>query len=104
MRGGEFGHQTEGNLKWTEFISDIMWLLGIPWNWVLRRIFTSKSELVTGGWKKCMRSFTICPPCPNVIRVIKPWVMRLVWPAAYMGEKINAYKVLTQKPEGKIPP
>jgi hypothetical protein len=34
--------------------------------------------------------------------MIKPWVMRLVWPAAYTGEKTNAYKVLTQKPEGKI--
>jgi hypothetical protein len=36
--------------------------------------------------------------------MIKPWALRLVWPAANMGETTNAFKVLTQKPEGKIPP
>jgi hypothetical protein len=40
---------------------------------------------------------------PSIIRIIKSRRMRWVGHVARMGEKINAYRLLVGKPEGKRP-
>jgi hypothetical protein len=39
----------------------------------------------------------------NIIRIIKSRRMRWTRHVAQMGEKSNAYRILVEKPEGKIP-
>jgi hypothetical protein len=40
---------------------------------------------------------------PNIIRMIKSWRMRWAGHVTRMGEKMNAYRILVGKPEGKRP-
>jgi hypothetical protein len=40
---------------------------------------------------------------PNIIRMIKSRRMRCAGHVARMGEKMNAYRILVGKPEGKRP-
>jgi hypothetical protein len=40
---------------------------------------------------------------PNIIRMIRSRRKRLVGHVAYMGKKMNAYRVLVGKPKGKKP-
>jgi hypothetical protein len=47
-----------------------------------------------------MRHFIICNSSPNIIRMIKSRMMRLVRHVACMGEESNAYRILVGKPEG----
>jgi hypothetical protein len=71
---------------------------------VLRRIFGSKRDEVTGGWRKLhnkqLHNFYFSP---NIIRMIK--LRRISWAGhiAHMGEMRNAYKILIGNPQGKRP-
>jgi hypothetical protein len=40
---------------------------------------------------------------PEIIRVIKPGMMRWVGQVACMGEVRNAHKIVIRKPEGRRP-
>jgi hypothetical protein len=73
-------------------------------NRVLRKIFGSKRDVVTGEWRK-LRSGELCIlySSPNIIRQIKSRRVRWAGHVASMGEERNVYKVLIGKPEGKRP-
>jgi hypothetical protein len=72
-------------------------------NRVLRRIFGPKKDEVTGGWRKLhYEEFHNLYSSPSTIRMIKSR-MRWSWHVARMGEKMNAYRTLVGKPDGKIP-
>jgi hypothetical protein len=73
-------------------------------NRVLRRIFGPKRDDVTGDWKKLHNEeLHNLYSSPNVIRMIKSRRMRWVGHVARNGEKMNAYRILVGKPEGKRP-
>jgi hypothetical protein len=70
---------------------------------VLRRIFGSKRDEVTGGWRKLHNEERHNPYSPlNIIRMIETRRMRWIGHAARMGEKRNSYRV-SGRPEGKRP-
>jgi hypothetical protein len=66
-------------------------------NRVLRRIFGSKMDEVTGDWRRLLY------PSPNIIRVIKSRRMRWVGYVACMGDRRGAYRALEGRPDGKGP-
>jgi hypothetical protein len=70
-------------------------------NTVLRKIFGSKREEVTGGWRRLhneeLRKFY---GSPN-IWVTKLRRMKWAGHVSRMGDMRNAYKILVEKPEGK---
>jgi hypothetical protein len=68
-------------------------------NRVLRRIFGSKWDGVTGGWRKLHNLYS----SPSIIRIIKSMRMRWARHVARMGEKKNVYRLLVRKAEGKRP-
>jgi hypothetical protein len=71
-------------------------------NRVLRRIYGPKRDEVTGGWRKLHNEELHNLYCsPNIIIMIKP--RRMGRHIARTGEKRNAYRILTGKPEGKRP-
>jgi hypothetical protein len=70
---------------------------------VLRRIFGSKRDEIMGGWRKLHNEFHNLYSSPNIIRVIKSRILRWAGNAARMREKLNEYRVLVGKPEGKRP-
>jgi hypothetical protein len=73
-------------------------------NRVLRRIFGSKRDEVTGEWRKLHNEeLHDLYPSPNIVRVIKPIRMRWVRHVARMGERRGVYRFLVGKPEGKRP-
>jgi hypothetical protein len=73
-------------------------------NKVLRRIFGPKGDEVTGGWRKLRtEELRDLYPFPSKVRIIKSGRMRWAGHVARMGEKINAYRLLVGKPEGKRP-
>jgi hypothetical protein len=73
-------------------------------NKVLRRIFVSKRDEVTGGWRKLHNEeFHDLYFSPSIIRLIKSRRMRWAGYVARMGKKRNAYRLLVGKPEGKRP-
>jgi hypothetical protein len=71
---------------------------------VLKRIFGTKRDEVTGEWRKLhneeLRDLYSSPSINIIIR----W-SRLTWAGhvARMREKRNAYRLLVGKPEGKRP-
>jgi hypothetical protein len=71
---------------------------------VLRRIFETKRDGVTGEWRK-LHNKGLCDlyssPSKNII--IKSRRMKWVWHVAPMEEKRNVYRLLEGKPEGKRP-
>jgi hypothetical protein len=71
-------------------------------NRVLRRIFGTKRDEVTGEWRKLhneeLRNFI----CPQIL-LGKSRRMRWAGHVARMGEERKVYKVLVGKPEGKRP-
>ena len=74
-------------------------------NGVLRRIFGSKRDEITGEWRKLhTEELYDLYSSPNIIRVIISRRMRWVGHVASTGERRGAYRVLVGKPEGKRPP
>jgi hypothetical protein len=104
------------NIQDYNFVCDFVWVRNLvsdtkggTWlrvfeNKVLRKMFGSKRDEVTGGWRKLhneeLRDFY---NAPSIIRIIKSRRMRWVGHVARMGEKRNAYRLLVGKPEGKRP-
>jgi hypothetical protein len=73
-------------------------------NRVLRRIFESKRDEVTGDWRELPNEeFNNLYSSPNIFRMMKSRRVRLAGHVARMGTKRNAYKILVGKPEGKRP-
>jgi hypothetical protein len=74
-------------------------------NRVLRRIFGSKREEATGGWRKLRNEEELhnLYPSPSVIRMTKSRSMRWAGHVSRMGEKRNVYLILVGKPEGRRP-
>jgi hypothetical protein len=73
-------------------------------NRVLRKIFGSKWDEVTGEWRKLHNEeLHILYSSPNIIRQIKSRRMRWAGHMERMGEEMNVYRVLMGKPEGKRP-
>ena len=66
-------------------------------NIVLWKIFGSRSDGVTGEWRKLYSEEFI------VIRVMKSRRMRWKGQVARMGEGRGAFMVLVEKPDGKKP-
>jgi hypothetical protein len=70
---------------------------------VLRRIFGLKRDEVTGGWRKLHNEeLHNLYSSPSIIRMIKSRRMRWSGLVARVEEKRNAYRILVEKPEGKI--
>jgi hypothetical protein len=77
--------------------------LGLFENRLLRRIFGSKRDEVTGEWRKLHNeelNYLYCSPA--VVRMIKSR-MRWAGLVAHMGEGKSVYRVLVGKPEVKRP-
>jgi hypothetical protein len=72
-------------------------------NRVLRRIFGSKRDEVTGEWKKLHNEeLHDLYSSPSIIRIIKARRMRWAGYVARMRESRNSYR-LVGKPEGRRP-
>jgi hypothetical protein len=73
-------------------------------NRVLRRIFGPKRDEVTGEWRKLhnekLRDLYFSP---SIIRIIKSRRMRSAGHIERMGAKMNAYRLLVGKPDGRRP-
>ena len=73
-------------------------------NMVLRRIFGTKRDEVTGEWRRLHNEeLNDLYSSPNIVRVIKSRIMRWAGHVARMGEEKGEYRVLLGKPEGKRP-
>ena len=73
-------------------------------NKVLRRIFGTTSDEVTGDWRRLHNEeLNDLYSSPNIMRMIKSRRMRWVGHVAHMGEERGVYRVLVGKPEGKRP-
>jgi hypothetical protein len=71
-------------------------------NRVLRRIFGSKRDEVTGEWRKLHDEELHDLYCStNIFRFIKSRIMRWAGYVARMGERRSSYRVLKGNPEGK---
>jgi hypothetical protein len=69
---------------------------------VLRRIFGSKRDEVTGEWRKLHNEeLHDLYSLPSIIRIMKARRIRWAGHVARMGEKRNAYRLLVGKPEGR---
>jgi hypothetical protein len=73
-------------------------------NRVLREIFGSKRDEVTGDWR-ILHNVELHDllSSPTIVRVVKSRRMRLVRHVARMGKGRCVYRVLVGKPEGKRP-
>jgi hypothetical protein len=68
------------------------------------RIFGSKRDDMTGGWRKLHNEeLHNLYYSPSIIRMIMSRRMRWAGHVAQRGEKRNAYRILVGKPEGKRP-
>jgi len=71
-------------------------------NRVLRRVFGSKRDEVTGEWRKLRNEeFRDLYSLPNIVRVVKSRRMRWAGHVVRMGEGRGVYRVVVGKPEGK---
>ena len=69
---------------------------------VLRRIFGSKRDGLTGEWRKLHNEELNDLYCsPNIVQVIKSRRMRWAGHLERMRERRGVYRVLVGKPEGK---
>ncbi|KAJ4446097.1 hypothetical protein ANN_12789 [Periplaneta americana] len=73
-------------------------------NKVLRKIFGTKRDEVTGEWRKLHNTeLHALYSSPDIIRNLKSRRLRWAGHVARMGESRNAYRVLVGRPEGKRP-
>jgi hypothetical protein len=73
-------------------------------NRVLRGIFGSKRDGVTGDWRRLHNEELYdLYSTPNIIWVIKSRIMRWAGHVARMGEGRGAYRTLVGRPEGIRP-
>ncbi|KAJ4439157.1 hypothetical protein ANN_15114, partial [Periplaneta americana] len=73
-------------------------------NKVLRNIFGTKRDEVTGEWRKLHNTeLHALYSSPDIIRNIKSRRLRWAGHVARMGESTNTYRVLVVRPEGKRP-
>ena len=73
-------------------------------NRVLRRVFGSKRDEVTGELRKLRNEeLRDLYSLPNIVRVVKSRRMRWVGHVARMGDRRGVHRVLVGKPEGKRP-
>jgi hypothetical protein len=71
---------------------------------MLRRIFGSKRDEVTGGWRKLHNEkLHNLYSSPDIIRMIKSRRMRWTGYVERMGDMRNAYKILLVKLVGTRP-
>ena len=71
---------------------------------VLRRIFGTRRDEVTGEWRRLHNEeLNDLYSSPNIVRVMKSRRMRWAGHVARMCEERGVYKVLVGKPEGKRP-
>ena len=71
---------------------------------VLRKIFGSKMDKVTGEWRKLHNEeLNDLYSSPNIVQGIKSRRMRWAGHVARMGEERGVHRVLVGKPEGKSP-
>jgi hypothetical protein len=71
---------------------------------VLRRIFGSKRDEVTGDWRKLhIEELHDLYSSPSIIRIMKSRRMRWTGHVARTREKRNVYRLLVGNPEGKRP-
>jgi len=69
---------------------------------VLRRIFGSRREEVTGEWRRLHNGeLNDLYSSPNIVRVIKSRRMTWAWHVPRMGEVRGVYRVLVGKSEGR---
>ncbi|KAJ4445602.1 hypothetical protein ANN_12284 [Periplaneta americana] len=73
-------------------------------NKMLRKIFGTKRDEVTGEWRKLHNAeLHALYSSPDIIRNIKFRRLRWTEHVACMGESRNAYNVFVGRPEGKMP-
>jgi hypothetical protein len=73
-------------------------------NRVLRRIFGTTTDEVTGEWRKLHNEeLHDLYSSPHIIRIMKARRMSCAGHVARKGEKWNAYRLLVGKPEGARP-
>ena len=73
-------------------------------NRVLRRVFGSKRDEVTGEWRKLHNEeLSDLYSLPNIVRVVKSRRIRWAGHVARMGEGRDMHRVLVGKPEEKRP-
>ena len=73
-------------------------------NRVLRRVFGSNRDEVTGEWRKLHNEeLSDMYSLPNIVRVVKSRRMRWARHVARLGEGRGVHMVLVGKPEGKRP-
>jgi hypothetical protein len=73
-------------------------------NRVLRRIFGSKRDEVTGEWRNLHNEeLQNLYSSPSIIRIIKSRRMRWAGHVARMGGKRKAYRIFVGKPQGNRP-
>jgi hypothetical protein len=79
-------------------------ILKVSENRVMRIIFGQKKDELAGCWRKLHNEeLHNLYNSPSVIRMIKSESMRWAWHVAQTEEKVNAYRILVGKPEGKRP-
>ena len=72
-------------------------------NRVLRRVFGTKRDEVTGEWRKLHNEVRDLYSLPNIVRVVKSRRMRWAWHVARTEDGRGVHRVLVGKPEGKRP-
>jgi len=73
-------------------------------NRVLRRVFGSKRDEITGEWRKLHNEeFRDLYSLPNIVWVVKSRRMKWAGHVVRMGEVRDVHRVLVGKPEGKRP-
>jgi hypothetical protein len=73
-------------------------------NRVLRKVSGPTGGEIIGGWRELHEEeLHNLYYSANIIRMIKSRRMRWIGHVARMGKKINTYRILVGKPEGKRP-